>query len=198
MDLRDNQNRLHESEAQNDDCNLITFESLYKENRDKVYKRAYSFIQCQHFADDITQEVFMKLWKCRERFGTIQNLTHYIIAATTNTCLNVMARNRRFDMYLQGITNDAVGNNVEENIYSKEYVRILAREVSKLPERRRLVFRLIVETGWHCGKVAKALNISPKTAKNHKALAFKVVMSSISNKIQICHKNSISLPEHVN
>jgi RNA polymerase sigma-70 factor (ECF subfamily) len=49
-----------------------------------VYRIAYSYVKCAHDAEDITQEVFLKLYKCNTRFDADENVKAWLIRVCIN------------------------------------------------------------------------------------------------------------------
>ena len=56
---------------------------------DTVYRVAFSMLKNPHDADDVTQEVFLKLYTARGEFQSEAHVKNWLVKVTVNTCRNV-------------------------------------------------------------------------------------------------------------
>lgn len=67
-----------------------TIEYVYSSYYKLVKYKVYEMLNNNEDADDITQEVFVKVFKNIEKYDTKQNFNSWILAITKNTCLDYL------------------------------------------------------------------------------------------------------------
>ena len=95
-------------------------------------------------ADDLLQEVFIKVWKNIDRFREDSNLFTWLYKIATNECLNFLKRNKK-----RFLTNlEDMNNELHTKLYSGHYISgseiqmKLQKALLKLPDKQRLVFNM--------------------------------------------------------
>jgi RNA polymerase sigma-70 factor (family 1) len=155
--------------------NTNAFDELFLRYHDKLLGFALQYTKQLEVAEEITSELFVKIWLKRSTLSAVLNPEVYLFVAIKNACLNWIRADKKRNAFfsatdeelMQKIPNSE-GNLVEE----KELVKILDLTVSALPEQRRIIFKLIKEQGLKRHEVAEILGISVRTVENqlHKAL----------------------------
>ncbi|HVI43354.1 MAG TPA: RNA polymerase sigma-70 factor [Chitinophaga sp.] len=144
---------------------------------------AYSIIRSWESAEEIASDVFMSIWRNRERLTEVENLKVYLYVSTRNTALNYLSkaeRSRHFSLDDLEVDYSA-GSVTPEQIYiSGEMVRKIEAAVNMLPPRRKMIFKLIREDGLKYKEVAQILDISVNTIDAHMAQALKKISEVIN------------------
>ncbi|MDP4130150.1 MAG: sigma factor, partial [Bacteroidota bacterium] len=68
------------------------FKELYEENVFKLFQFAYAFIQNKQLAEEIVNDVFLKLWQKRGSLDSIKNINVYLYVAIKNTAANYLRK----------------------------------------------------------------------------------------------------------
>jgi RNA polymerase sigma-70 factor (family 1) len=128
-------------------------------------------------AEDILQEVFLKLWLKRESLPSVENPKAWIAKITCYLCYNWL----RHEKYCEKANAQikyllpAYSNEVEEAIGFTETTDNLAKAVKGLPPQTRMIFKLNKEQGMKISEIADYLQLSPQTVKNTLGTALKKV-----------------------
>lgn len=151
---------------ENDDANAFReiFDLFYTDLRS--FSR--SIVQNEHIAEDIVENVFIKLWENRKTLGNINNLSAYLFTATKYASINSLkAKKNTTDIDLEelGDNNLYTFTTPESTMIWKENIRQIENAINELPPRYKLVFYLIKEKGLTSREVAKLLNTSPRTVE---------------------------------
>lgn len=152
-------------------------ENTYKQYRDFLYRFFIKHVKIPALADDLAQDVFIKFWQRKEYAHSVENI---------NAWLYTLARNHLYDHYRKLATEkkyqEAIwqemeqhADNVTQEIYKNELDEQIGSILKKLPPRQIEVYQLSRENGLSLEEVAKTLEISPNTAKNHLVQALKVL-----------------------
>lgn len=143
------------------------FSCLYDRYKSVVYQHAFIFYQNHDRAQDITQDVFSKLWEKRKNLVVHSSFKGYIHTVVRHTILNQISRQEVADRYIQHLPKEHITakNDVEEYIVEKELLDILDKKIERLPKRMKEVFLLSrVEQLTH-SEIGAKLNISTKTVR---------------------------------
>lgn len=95
-------------------------------------------------ADDLTQEVFIKVWKNLESFRKDAQLYTWIYRIATNECLNFLSSKRRkFFLPINDVTAELTEKlETSPDIEGDEVQKKLQKALIQLPDKQRLVFNM--------------------------------------------------------
>lgn len=146
----------------NDETDLIerlsagderAFKSLFNLYKSKVYNTAAGFLTNENDAEDITQEVFIQVFKSIKHFKEKSQLSTWIYRITVTKCLDVLRKKkakRRFAFITDLFENEDKESKESFVNYEhpgvetdkKELSAILFKEIDYLPENQRIAFIL--------------------------------------------------------
>jgi RNA polymerase sigma-70 factor (family 1) len=159
------------------------FSHFFHALKNKIYSFSYSFIHSAEAAEEITQEVFIKVWRNRESLSQIDNVDAWLSTITKNLCLNYLkklALERKSKQEFQN-GDEPVDQNVEHYLSYKERVLQVAEAVDQLSPQQRLIFTLNRDKGMKNEEIAHQLNLSPNTVKTHLVTALKKIRSFLES-----------------
>ncbi|AOM76019.1 RNA polymerase sigma factor [Pedobacter steynii] len=156
------------------------FSELYERYSAQVYQYIKKFVHSTDLSEDLTQEIFIKIWQCKSKLGEVQSIRAYLFIMARNHTLNSLKKAMRSDVAMAEIVNSFVEerNETEEELLSKEYHEYLERELNALPARTREVFRFCRQQGKSYDEVAMELGISRNAVKNHMVASMKILGAS--------------------
>jgi RNA polymerase sigma-70 factor (family 1) len=148
------------------------FTQVFDQYRPRIYRSALKFLKSQELAEEIVQEVFLKVWRRRGDLAGINNFNAYLLA---------MGRNLIFDS-IKKVAQEAVANRefaygrVHENgtekmMLESQYEELLNKAVEQLPPQQKQIFKLAKVEGLSHEAIAEQLNLSRLTVKTHMAKA---------------------------
>ena len=165
----------------NDDQTAFT--QLYLHFGKKLIHFATSLVRSKEIAEELVEDVFVKLWANRRHITEIENITVYVYIATKNKSLNSLSQKAKelilapFD-FLDSSLNDFASDPYELMITSEMMDR-MHQAVDALPPRCKMIFKLIREDGLKYKEVAEILNISVNTIDVQMAIAVKKICASL-------------------
>ena len=118
------------------------FNEIVKEYSERVYWHVRRFVNNHEDADDLVQEIFLKIWTALPSFRGEAQLYTWVWRIATNETLNFL-RKEKVRSLLRFQNADA---EIERKIDSDPYFngtqaeRALSKEIAKLPEKQRIVF----------------------------------------------------------
>jgi len=140
-----------------------------------AYRVAFFYVQEQETAEELTSDVFLKLWDRRHTLTEVANIRSYLLVSVKHHCLNHRSRNSLSTLSLDDVPTLAVPDsaNPEQVAVWNDMQDWLAHTVNALPSRCQTIFRLVREQQLSYREVADALNISPKTVEIQMGIALK-------------------------
>lgn len=163
------------------------FAIIFHRYSPKVYTYALKIVKSETLAEEIAQEVFVKIWNLEEQLTAIENLDAYLRVLTRNQTLKVL---RRIALEVKTSRMMAHGyqenhNETEEYIIFKDSEKILNQGIEKLPAQQKLVYNLCHQEGLKYEEVAERLNISKLTVKTHMQHALRFLRNYVSTHTDI-------------
>ncbi|MBR5699824.1 MAG: sigma-70 family RNA polymerase sigma factor [Bacteroidales bacterium] len=155
---------------------LRDLERLVRSQQDRLFALAYVRIGNRPDAEDILQDVFLKLFRSGENLRNISHLEHYLIRAVCNKCRDYQ-RKRQYNLI--PIENAAQISIPDDDIpMHEEYLRI-SKLLESLPEEQQEVVRLKCTDGLKFREIAKILEIPEATAKSR----YRYAIGHIQNRL---------------
>lgn len=164
------------------------FDEIYERYWDKLFITATYRIGNPHEAEDIVQDVLLKLWNNHSHLSLQGPLKNYLAVAVKYEVINRLAKQKRQEVYKS--SNSAL----EMDLSTIHYLDLAALQnrldklVKALPEKCRMVFTLSREHGLSQREIAEHLQISENTVESH----IKKAIKNLRNGLQ--HFFSIVLP----
>ena len=120
------------------------FNLLVREYQERIYWHIRKMVVDHDDADDLTQEVFIKIWKNLDKFREDAKLYTWIYRIATNECLTFLAKKkRRFFLPIGDVESELAGKiDTDSNITGDEIQLKLQKALLKLPDKQRLVFNM--------------------------------------------------------
>lgn len=157
------------------------FAALYHKYHRKLFYFVLNLTQSQQTAEDVLQEVFVKIWADRKQLTGITNFNAWIFRITKNHVLNGLRRMAQETLILAEIARDI--NAGTEDTYAllsyKDVHAVLKAGMSELPPQQKLVMELSRDEGLKYEEIGARMNISPLTVKKHAAQALQYLREKI-------------------
>lgn len=170
---------------------LHAFEKLYHTMSRKVFRYANSFIASNEEAEEIMQDVFLKIWDRRLDLREDTSMDSFIFTIARNATLDRIRKysneNARIKEYF--ILNN--GQSIEhpyEQQYGKELEKLILELIAEMPPRRKHIFELHRFQGMSYNAISEYLNISPAAVEKQISKALQNLREGL-----LKHKVAISL-----
>lgn len=156
--------------------NRTDFEALFSAHYSRLCAYAYNFLKEQEGSEEVTQEVFFKLWINRYNIRIESSMESYLYRAVRNASLNLIKHISIREKYKKHNQQEIVYNEqVESDPANVSELELKIRNsIDLLPEQRRKIFILSRYEQLKYKEIADKLGISVKTVENQmgKALQF--------------------------
>lgn len=149
------------------------FQLVFDRYRNTVYKVAMLYVKSPVIAEEIVQDVFLKLWFQRHNLGEIRSLESWLFILTRNLTLNCLKKISHEWMAREKWVkdNDLSENTTDYKILNAQYQQLLQQAIDHLSPQQREVYKLAKEQGLSYQAISAQLSISPLTVKTHMARA---------------------------
>lgn len=142
------------------------FERLVPAYRRRVFGLAYSVLRDRGAAEDLAQEVFVKLWQALPRYDGRAQLSTWIYAITRNAAISAL-RGRRHSISMSdpAVFEEAESRGAASNAGPADGA--LWRQVEALPEKQRQAVILYYQDERSVDEVAAMMGLPVNTVKTH-------------------------------
>jgi len=148
------------------------FQALVERHRSMVYRVAFQFAGNHHDAEDIAQEVFIKVYRSLDKFRHDAQLTSWLYRIVMNACIDHRRRHapagsapfgEEAEQKLLNTPEERPGP--EARAYAGEIGDVLQSEIARLPHGQRLIFVMRHHQGLKLCEIADALGLAEGTVK---------------------------------
>lgn len=163
-------------QTQLEKSNQKAFEDLYRLFFPRLYNFCMLYVHKKETAEEIVNDVIVKIWEKRETICTIENLETYLFVAVRNLSLNYLQKYSHLHIAIEpesGLAEVINLNSPEKELEWKEIRFKLNMAIEQMPDQQRTVFKLIKEEGFKYKQVAEILGLSPRTVETQLFRAIK-------------------------
>ena len=169
-DEKDLLNRL-----KNDDADAYI--QLYDHYYPSLYAYILRFVKITDLAEDVLQDVFLKLWEIRHRIDPDLSFSAYLYRISRNLVFKQIKKISVDEELCLGVMYrlSSLHEHSHVELQWKQYQESLVAAIDQLPPQRQKVFRLCREQNRTYDEAAAELGISRNTVKEHMVLAVKAI-----------------------
>jgi len=147
---------------------LQAFDSLFREYFPKMKKFLLGFLKNEAEAEDLSQDVFLKIWQSRSGLADVENLNAYLYSAAKNTLYNYIERTQKATFYsIVNTMEIPTTDQLEEMLMAEDLEKLINYTVDQMPPQRKTIFNLSRNSHFSNEEIAIQLNISKRTVEGH-------------------------------
>ena len=142
----------------------------------RILNFIYRFLGSRQVAEDLTQEVFMKVYNNARRYRPQSKFQTWLYTIAKNTCLNELRRKKGLMVSLDeplelghGILTKEIadpGMNPDSEFLQKEKIALVRTAISELPENQRIAIILRRYDDFSYAEIAATLDVTDKAVKS--------------------------------
>ncbi|MDE1191073.1 MAG: sigma-70 family RNA polymerase sigma factor [Arachidicoccus sp.] len=134
--------------------------------KDTLLRLAFSMVRQAEEAEDIVQDVLLKIWDKRDEWIKLHNYEGYCMAMTRNLCIDKIRKNKQSFQPLDNISElQTADKNPYESAVNKEAIGCIQSSMQQLPEMQFLAIQLRETEGKSYQEIATLLGISLEQVK---------------------------------
>lgn len=159
--------------------NMVAFDLLYDRHWKTVYNEAFKRLQDAQQAENIAQDVFIKLWQ-RTSKEPIENVQAYLYTSVRNNVFKLLEYEQRYTSLPDLMTElESLCDRADAALLYKDLMLSYEKLIDQLPGQQRVIFQLRYKDELTTAEIADKLGLSVKTVRNHLALAVNKIRSSM-------------------
>jgi RNA polymerase sigma-70 factor (ECF subfamily) len=153
------------------------FRLLFDQYRNKIFSIAWKITGVKSAAEDVVQEVFIKLWMNKEKLTGVENFNAYLNTITRNHILNNLRKVAYEQTFLEDLIREQSVNtkNISDPVLYNELQNLVHRAIQQLSPQQKKVFQLSRTEGLKHAEIAAQLNVSRSTVKDHMVEALRSI-----------------------
>lgn len=168
--------------------NQLEFTDLVLPFKDKVFRLAKRFLISKDAAEDATQDIYLKLWKNKEKLRSFNNVEAFAMTMTKNHCLDVLKLKSSSNLKIVHSNYKDDNQNLDKQTDNKDSVNIIHQLIDKLPPKQKLIIQLRDVEQYSFEEIGKILEIQPTAIRVALSRARKTIREQLIKK----HKYGIS------
>lgn len=148
----------------------------------RVYGNSLTLLKSPQVAQEITQDIFLKIWTNKQRLKEVNSFTEYIYVVGRNQVLSAL---RKKVAKISEEPKDILEDHLvpDKQMQYKETYKLVMEGVERLTPQQQLIFRLSRLEGLSYMDIATKLNLSKNTVKGHMVLALNFLRTFVRDQL---------------
>ena len=156
------------------------FEQIFTAYYSKIRTFIQAIIKSDADAEDITQDIFEKLWLNRKTIDIQKSPNAYMYALARNAAFNYLKHKNVCKSYVAENPCRDLDISPEDMLYAKEIGLLIEMAVAGMSEQQRRIYQLSRNKGFTNDEISAQLNISKKTVENQLSIVIQKLRKQIS------------------
>lgn len=163
--------------------NTSSYKLLYTKYAPRLFAFSMKYISSREDAEEIVQEVFLRIWEKKENVDENLSFSSYVFQAAKHRIYNGFRKRVNEQAYLDFLTNMEPGshNFTELDTDYRDIKDKANKAIATMPPKRREIFQLSREEGLKNKEIAEQLQISIKTVENQMGQALKFLREELKD-----------------
>lgn len=167
---------------------MSAFDLIYDRYSNRVFGYVLRYIKNRQDAEEILQDVFVKIWENRDRINSSYSFESFIFTIAYNRVISLLRKRISEKRYLEHLLSMKEIAEAPDVIGEMDFLRLheqVESLIQRLSPRQREVFNLCRKEGLTHDEVAKRLNISVNTVRNHMVSALAFIKSHLNSGMMV-------------
>ncbi len=163
------------------------FRALTHQYSGLVFKFIYQHLNDRQQAEEIVQDIFVKLWLTRETLAQIDSFRAFLLIVCRNHAFNaikkiIRERNKEWEW-----SQDLQQNNEEDTLQKEQLFLLIEEAVEQLPPQQQKAWKLCRQGGLKYEQAANEMQVSRDAVKKYLQYANNAIKKYVSGKLPIYH-----------
>ena len=166
----------------------VAFYNIYERYSKRLYGFVLRYIKQKEDAEEIVQEVFVKIWESRNKIDVYSSFEAFLFTIAYNSTISQLRKRTNEQKYLEHLKSLQQCANSPDLIDEIQFNELNDRVhllLNELTPRQKEIFQLSREEGLTHDEIAKKLDISVNTVKKHMANSLAFLKSNIDSALTI-------------
>jgi RNA polymerase sigma-70 factor (family 1) len=163
--------------------NETAFGQCYAEYGRMLMPFLIKLVGSRDSAEEIIQEVFLKVWLHRDRLAAVENPRSWLFKVAANTGRNWLKKKMMIEQHMrtQRDQTEASADLMAESLDLRSVARLIQETIQSFPPQRKLIYQMSREEGLKPAEIAARLQLSVSTVKNTLLSALKTIRENIGD-----------------
>lgn len=149
--------------------------------KDRLYRIAKRLLVSSEEAEDAVQEVYLKLWKGKQRIQEYKNPEAFAITMTKNYCLDRLKSKQASNLKIVH-SNYQNSENLERKVEANDGVSHVFKIMESLPQQQRMILQLRDVEQFEYAEIAEMLELNETAIRVSLSRARKAVREQLIKK----------------
>jgi RNA polymerase sigma-70 factor (ECF subfamily) len=165
----------------------MAFQQLFEKYAERIYYFSMRYIKNKEEAEEIAQEVFVRVWLRRHDLKEELSFSSYIFMIAKNALIDTIRRKQKETIFQDNIkpNTELYSSSSNDSMEYKELSTLIDKSISELPLKRKQIYQLSRDEGLTYKQIAEKLNISIKTVETHMRLALQQLKKSVNENYEL-------------
>ena len=157
---------------------LSTYQDLYLDLFPRLSSFAFNYVNDKDAADDLVQDVFLKLWEKRKELNIHSSIKAFLYKSVKNTCLNHIKKSAYDESKISEIQLFQMESMGDHYMLQEEVQSKLHKAIDNLPEKCKQVMLLTLGE-YSVNEIMDQMSITQNTIKTHKKKAYSILRQAL-------------------
>lgn len=165
----------------------VAYEQLFKQHYTPLVRFANDIVRDTDTAEDLVQEVFVKIWERKNTIHITTSIKAYLYMAVKNHCLTKLRAEQKHAFMEDTIANDLrfSSNSTDEASNTIRLSQHIKAALEQLPPRCAVIFKLSRFEHKTYKEIAEMLELSVKTVENQMGKALQIMRTNLSQYLML-------------
>ena len=165
----------------------ISFRQLFEHYWDNIYGVALAYTKSTVIAEEMVQDVFLKIWLNREKLAMVEKFDGYLFTVARNHIFNELRKKVKEEPFIDSLLNyfQETSGSPEQQLLNKESEQLINMAIKQLPPQQHIIYCLSRQDGLSQDQIATKLQISRHTVKSHMNKALKFIRNFLQLHFEI-------------
>lgn len=156
---------------------MDAFEEMYRAYWERLYAFAFRYLHSKEDAEEVTQEVFLRIWRARAHWVPAGAVRNYLYLAVRNSARDRLERAAVAHRWR--ISQREPAPEVQADLEAADFAAAVERALAELPAKRAEVCKLRLIAGLSYAQIAQRLGICEKTVETQLARGLRFLRERI-------------------
>ncbi len=166
--------------------NKTALKGIFDEYYNTVFHAVYRIVGDKDTAEDLSQDVFMRLWEKRHQITINGPIGAYIRRMAINEGLGYLRKHKKYSLEEIQDHHSPLTSSGEDDYIDGELEQQIQCAIATLPPRCKTVFVLSRFEELSYKEIGQKLDISPKTVENQISKALKILRAALKGYLALC------------
>lgn len=178
------------------DQNQAAYRELFILLHQPLRQFAYSILKSGEEAEELVSDLFLRIWQKKEELTSIEAPLLYFYTTAKNMAINRLTKQKR-QAVLEAkgwlVQMNHTSYDPEQIMMTEEMSQQIRKTIHELPDRCKLIYKLVKEDGLKQKEAADLLQLSVKTIEAQLAIALRRIARCMPMEIRNTIRTRISL-----